>query len=89
MVKLMFNAEDDDLAQSHICNWNVVAGSVSLSPVGAPSGSVIAGAPGLGGSEVSPALAPTGKNGSPSTIAISMQLIVVGLVAALYTSFCG
>ncbi|CAO2823241.1 unnamed protein product [Amaranthus hypochondriacus] len=63
------------------------AGGVSLSPVGAPSGSVIAGAPGLGGSEVSPALAPTGKNGSPSTIAISTHLIVVGLMAALYTSF--
>ena len=63
--------------------WNVAAGGISVSPAGA----VIAGAPGTGSSEFSPALAPSGKTGSSSTIAISMQLIIVALGAAFYYNF--
>ncbi|XP_057538684.1 non-specific lipid transfer protein GPI-anchored 11-like isoform X2 [Amaranthus tricolor] len=65
---------------------------LSIPPAAAPSpvspaGAVIAGAPGTGSSEFSPALAPSGKTGSSSTIAISMQLIIVALGAAFYYNF--
>ncbi|CAO2842088.1 unnamed protein product [Amaranthus hypochondriacus] len=63
------------------------AGGISVSPAGAPAGAVIAGAPGTGIGELSPALAPSGNTGSSSTIAVSIQLIIVGLWAAFYYSF--